>query len=349
MTADKLLEQRSHGLFLAGDPGGASALLPVIKAWHQKKTILAYRQAVDLFQRADLVVERLDETNALSRDAEALLEKMQPGFVCAATSVNGVDWERHFFVASRKLGIPSVAVLDYWSNYTARFTVTHSLDALPDVISIMDERARTEMVANGFPAERLSITGQPVLDDVRRWHAGLSEDSRQRFRAQLGLAEDTRAFLFISQPLREMRRATGNDAGPSDDEFASLQKFAQAVAHEPETSKLLLIKMHPREAADKYQYLFPNFSCPVRVAEPQHHRWELCIAADAIFGMNSMLLEEALVMGCPVQRIQPDVPLNLNGSRGSRSARCAAALPLATDLIGELIISHLKSEFLSST
>ena len=219
--------RKSDVLLLAGDPGGASALLPVIKGWHGRKMILAYRQAVDLFQREGLVFERLNDARASTIDAGLWLEKKRPGLVCAATSVNGVDWERHFFVASRKLGIPSVAVLDYWSNYVPRFTLAQSLDALPDVIGIMDERARIEMIGNGFPAERLSITGQPVLDDVRRWHADLSGDSRRRFREQLGLAADTRAFLFISQPLREMRLATGNDGRSCDDEFASLKKLAR--------------------------------------------------------------------------------------------------------------------------
>src|SRR5438477_634057 len=118
-------------------------------------------------------------------------------------------------------------------------------------------RRGAEMMANGFPAKRLTITGQPVLDEARQWYASLSGDSRQRFREKLGIAADTRIFLFISQPLREMRHATGDEARPSDDEFASLEKLAQAIADAPAASKLLLIKLHPREARDKYQHVVP--------------------------------------------------------------------------------------------
>ena len=59
--------RNSDVLLLAGDPGGASALLPVIKAWHGSKMILAYRQAADLFQREGLVFERLDDSSRFDR------------------------------------------------------------------------------------------------------------------------------------------------------------------------------------------------------------------------------------------------------------------------------------------
>ncbi len=335
--------QSDNVLFLAGDPGGASALLPVIKAWHRTKNVLAYRHAADLFAGAGVEFERLDDTRASSREALLWLNERRPGLLCAGTSVNGVDWEQHFFVASRRLDIPSVAVLDYWSNYVPRFSLAQNLDAMPDMIGIMDERAREEMIEDGFPAERLMITGQPVLDEARRWYAGLSGDSRQRFRKRLGIAAGTHAFLFISQPLVEMRRATGGK-GRLFDEFASLEALAEAIGRTPVAPMLLLIKLHPREARDKYQHMVFRLPCPVRVVEPRYHRWEVCIAADRILGMDSMLLEEAQVMNCSVERIQNDVPLSLSGSRLSRDSTSAQDVPLAKDRIAEVITRYLRLE-----
>ncbi|MDR3400895.1 MAG: hypothetical protein P4L99_00225 [Chthoniobacter sp.] len=332
MSKDGPNERRGHGLFLAGDPGGAAALLPVIQQWPKPTKVFAYRHALQMFRDAGLTVKSLDEMNATLAQAETLLRQEQPAFLCAATSANKVDWERYFFVASRRLGIPSVGLLDYWSNYAARFTLESKLDALPDTIAIMDERARAEMIADGFPAERLSITGQPVLDQVRRWHADLPAGSRSGFRARFGMSDEMRVFLFVSQPLREMRSTVGAATESSTDEFACLKQLLEAVDRVA-SPKLLLIKLHPRESADKYQALLSSVAFPTLTVELQQHRWELCLAADAVLGMDSMLLEEALAMGCAVERIRPGQPLSLSGSYHPPSTKTS---PPATELIGRL-------------
>jgi hypothetical protein len=307
-------QSQGHALFLAGDPGGAAALLPVIREWRGEKTVLAYRQAVDIFRRAGETVRALDEEAASVAEAGALLEDVQPSFLCAATSVNGVDWERRFFVAARQLGIPGLAVLDYWGNYAIRFTLAQEFDALPDLIAVADERMLAEMIACGFSAERIRVAGQPVLDEVRCWYGALPRGSRGRFRAALQVTEDTHLFLFVSQPLREMWRAVGVDSAAKEDEMQAATRLAQAIAQSPIPSKQLLIKIHPRETADKYQSLRGSFAEWVRIAPAEMHRWEVCVAADDIFGIDSMLLEEARIMGCAVQRLESGVPIDLGRS-----------------------------------
>jgi hypothetical protein len=329
---------QGHGLFLAGDPGGAAALLPVIQEWKGKKTVFAYRHAADLFRSGGEDVRPLDERSAGDTEAAALLANTRPDFVCAATSVNGVDWERHFFVAARQLGIPSLAVLDYWSNYTVRFSLSRELDALPDLISVADERMLAEMIACGFPAERLRIAGQPVLDEVRRWHRALGEGRRAEFRAGLQVAEDTRLFLFVSQPLREMRRLAGADMDAQEDEVAGATRLARAIAQAPMASKRLLIKIHPREDADKYQSLLSAFPDLVRLSSSEMHRWEQCIAADIIYGIDSMLLEEAQIMGCPVHRLERGTPISLERGPVAPLSRTSNDLPASRRIVQ--ILTH---------
>ena len=43
---------------------------------------------------------------------------------------------------------------------------------MPDIITVVDEPMRDEMIAVGFPADRLCLTGHPVLDEVQCWQAG---------------------------------------------------------------------------------------------------------------------------------------------------------------------------------
>ena len=287
-------------LFVAGDPGGAAALAPVIKGWQGRKTVLAYRQAVMSLRREGIELLELDEDRAETSAAVGWIDKCAATVVCCATSVNGLDWEKHFFLAARERQVPSISLLDYWSNYVPRYSLTQRLDAMPDAFAIMDERARAEMLEQGFPGERLIITGHPVLDEARVWAAGVSVADRARFRELLGLEPNERASLFISQPLREMRAATGEGASIPEDEYLALQRLTDSLAASGGDRNVLLVKLHPREPNDKFDSLIATLPVLVRVVDPQVHRWEVCMGADCIFGISSMLLEEARVMSRPV-------------------------------------------------
>lgn len=333
-------------VFVAGDPGGAAALLPVIQGWPGHKIVFSYRHSGKIFRDGGLETNALEEGGASTAAAGEWIERTHAALVVGATSVNGVDWERHFFVAARERRIPSLSLVDYWSNYTPRFTLSQRLDALPDAIAVMDERARSEMVTEGFPLEQLFITGQPVLDEVRRWRTGITTGDRARFREQLGLSPQERAYLFVSQPLREMRLTTGSQPGTGDDEFAALENLTKAIHARSANPKVLLVKLHPREDANRFDSILSALPFPARVVATHLHRWEVCLGADLIFGMNSMLLEEALAMKCRVSRIgsAANIELNVNAPAGTGAEMPDAVLPLATTRITQLIIQSLEAQ-----
>ena len=153
---------------LAGDPGGGAALIPVIQQLiSEQKTnvhVYAYRQSTNLFRRQKIPFWALPETTTLD-DFRSLLERHRTSVILTATSVNGIDLEKKLIAAAKDADIPSLAVLDFWTNYRARFEDKHKqLTFLPDRIAVMDQRAVTEMGRLGFPVNQLIITGQPALD-----------------------------------------------------------------------------------------------------------------------------------------------------------------------------------------
>ena len=332
MTAGALV------LFVAGDPGGAAALLPVINAWPGPKIVLVYRQAAKSYRDAGLEIHALNDETASTAAASDWITQTQASLVVGATSVNGVEWEQHFFVAARELHIPSLALLDYWSNYAPRFTLAEHLDALPDMVAVMDQRACDEMIKAGFPSSRLRITGQPVLDEVRRWRANVDAAQQQQFRQSLTLPSNASVFLFVSQPLLEMRAATGT-VTEEEDEFSALTRLSQAVAALPDASKVLLIKLHPRESADKFDGFLSSLPFQARVVNPALHRWEVCLAVDQVWSISSMLLEEARAMGCRVGIIQRGVPIDLQADDHVHEPMVREEMPLATTRIRQLITS----------
>src|SRR5579871_3003695 len=117
-------------LAVSGDPGGASALAPVMEflrvSGRARIEARAYRQARTVWQKRGLPFTELDERAepAFPEDAQLLL---------TSTSLNGVDLENRFTAAARVRGIPSLAVLDFWSNYRRRFGPGEdALENLPD-------------------------------------------------------------------------------------------------------------------------------------------------------------------------------------------------------------------------
>lgn len=325
---------------VSGDPGGASALAPVLIALraqpHFKVHALAYRQARDLWAQRGLPFKELEE--GLTRaQAQAILQHTRADVLLTSTSFNGVDLEKHFIAASRELGVPSLALLDFWANYAVRFADAGGHFAyLPDRIAIMDEQAKAEMLAIGFPAETLIITGQPAFDELpaykqRRplWRAAVRE--------QLGIAPDEPMVLFASQPLAGIY---GRDASSPDflgyTEQSVLDDLVTALEHlarHREKPVCLVIRPHPREDVRDYEQ-WQDSSIRVLVTGAIGGRG-MALAADLVTGMTTMLLVEASLMGCPVVSLQPGLRgadvLPTNRSRVTRAVYKSADIEPEVD------------------
>ena len=90
-----------------------------------------------------------------------------PELIVVATSMKaGVD--AALVRAAREVGLPTVCVLDAWVNYRERFmgpdNGTLRPDAIPDLITVMDDFAVREMVDLGFASKALKVVGQPAFD-----------------------------------------------------------------------------------------------------------------------------------------------------------------------------------------
>ena len=100
----------------------------------------------------------------------------------------------------KERGIPTLSIVDFWSNYTERF------DTLPDKIAIIDEQMRQEMLAEGFPDDKLVITGQPAFDCLAEKRKRFDESDswkhplRYAARRSYGLHPYEKLVIFMSQP-----------------------------------------------------------------------------------------------------------------------------------------------------
>ena len=298
-------------IVICGDPGGAGAVAPVVKFLATEKGLdvlpYAYNEAAAIWDSFDIVYEILPH-DISEKDTEALLRKPNVKLLFTGTSVNSVDLERLFVGTAAKIGLPSLSLIDFWTNYTRRFSQDgKNLTHVPDKVAIMDEYAFDEMVREGFDPVKLVITGQPAFDDLADWRNEFSIERRDEIRKELDLQEGELFLLFASQPLTSLY---GTDNIKEEylgfDEWTVLGTVIQKLEEikvEVMEKIHLVIRPHPREEIG----LFKDYTSqviPITLVESGTARSQV-MAADLVVGMNTELLVEACYLGCITLSLQP--------------------------------------------
>lgn len=293
---------------VCGDPGGANALAPVLELLARRGDLslraFAYNQAVDVLRNRGIACEVIpaDAGEGFCRDA-----LQSASALIAATSSNGRDYERAFIDVARAGGVASLAILDFWSNYRQRFVDASGALVLPDMIAVMDETARAEMIACGFPAGTLVVTGQPAFDALPAKRATFDVTRRASTRQRAQTQESELQLLFVSQPFRALYGADSSAAGhPGYDESGVLAQLITAVGSWSERNAravVLVIRPHPRETLSAPPR--PSGSHVRTVICAAGDQYEAAMAADLVVGMSSVLLLEARHLGCRVLSLQP--------------------------------------------
>lgn len=254
-------------LVVAHDPGGAAALVPVLRelARRSERTrLIAAGPALKVFEEAKLAPEVPGEPDAAIAGADALL--MGTSFESAL--------ERDHLDAAAVRGVPAAALVDSWTNYRRRFGA-----ALPDVVLSPDGLAAREMVSEGIPSRRIATTGQPALAEFAAEAA--QPGARSEARRRVGVQEGETVVAFFSQPIGAMYGRTRGY-----DEVEALALVQQAL---PPGARLI-VKGHPKEARDPASGVAAD---------------DLVLAADVVAGMTSIALVKGALAGRRVVSVEP--------------------------------------------
>lgn len=261
---------RRHITFFAQDEGSAKALTPVIREWAMRDDLIllvrARGPAIQVFNRMGIpftISEPGDNADGISP---------RPDLIVTGASMR-VSIEKEAIRFARRQGIASVTLLDspLWPWW--RFTVDGSRDfsALPDHILVLDPGCKERMVAEGFPAGRLTPTGNPHFDT-------LLNRKRANEPARPG------GILLVTQPKYE------NGVYKSD--FDWLQSaLCQCQRQAPEMQ--IVIRPHKKE---DMRIFSPFISKNVRM-DTESDILDLMVSRRLIIGKNSSALLEALILG----------------------------------------------------
>ena len=237
----------------------------------------AYGPAAGVFGRASLAAGEPRDPRAAVATADVVL---------LGTSVGGPEHEKELAAAAHEAGVPSLAVLDYWSSYDRRFGAV-----APDVVAVVDERMGAELVASGFHPGRVVVTGAPQHERLL-----LLEPLDEARRGSCGRAPARgRTTAWCCSPPSPCARCTATASATTSG--TSSPRSAPRSRTRP-SRRGWWCGRTPREADPA---LLPPGAMTVR--DDDAHDWVR--AADLVCGMTTALLLEAAMLGCVTLSLQP--------------------------------------------
>jgi hypothetical protein len=299
-----------HVLALSRDRGSMQAILPVIKALSSdaviKISVVSMEVSRTLCEHFGINAEYLDPQEYQSAPAvtiAALLERLRPDIILSGSSpARGPQPEtpeQYGIMEGRRRGIPSVAVLDFWGMYHERFVACGdrvSLELLPDVVCVLDERCREDLLDLGVPTARMRITHNPWLDRIAKESVSLSRPSA------LTQGVEGLRIVFVSQPLAEM----GTGRCWSYDQERVLRFLLDALPKRHGKRHRVLVWPHPGEDPSRWKNAC-HYSCSdVEVLVTEERGVSVLAHVDLLASSHSTVIYEALYHGTPVISLRPD-------------------------------------------
>lgn len=295
-------------LLCATDAGGARNLVPLVKVLKRREyqpIVVTSPEMLDLFGFDE--AEFIESNNITRKSAESFLNTVIPVVIICGTSRYDTSPERLLVAAGKKLGIGTVVVLDEWSNYRLRFeNERKQLVYLPDAIAAMDELAKEEAIKDGLPKDRIHVTGSPSLATLT--------DQAERFATNppdmpefLQSTYDLPIVTFLSETYAADYGSKPGEHGPMgaylgftentvrDDILTILKNLDQPCT--------FVEKLHPSAQGEDLDIAYTEKIRWIRVKKVD--LWPLLWHSQAIIGIGSMALLEALILGRPAISYQP--------------------------------------------
>ncbi|MBN2435953.1 MAG: UDP-N-acetylglucosamine 2-epimerase [Spirochaetes bacterium] len=267
-------------LFVSQDQGSGNALYLVIKKLEKEENlsikVFAAKQSKKIFRDHNISFTKIENTD-FNRQLD-----FKPDLIMTGAGMRN-SIEKEAILYGRNNQIITITLLDFWSHYWERFTIDgkNDVSSLPDYIFVMDNIAKDQMISEGFPKNKLVITGNPYFDTFKILH-----DKNENVR--------TDSILFISQP-EYQKGCYQTDTRLFEDLLDTIHELDEKVK--------IIIRPHPKDIIETYtKYASENI-----IIDAKTDAKKLIDLNDIIIGKNSTLLFEAVFRGKFVISYQPTI------------------------------------------
>lgn len=300
-------------LAVSWHPGGANAIVPVIKALIDAKGMdvvtVGHQFSRAIFEKNGIsfkTISDYDLTDVSVKSMETLLQAERPDLVLTGTSTQDAKnmdvIEQTITLAAKHLRIKSLAVLDFWANYSERFSDMFTQEVfkfLPDQIAIMDSIAFEAMKKEGFDPEGLTITGNPFFDNLSAKAKNFDEDQKRSLREKIGL--NPKCLIFYAG---NVFKDKGITFGFSD--LDNIKIIVEVITGLSLDKFSVVVKLHPRTPANDHKEiaLYINNHPKIKLITDMDSQ-QIALASDIVVVAFSTIGIEMVYMGKPCISFQP--------------------------------------------
>ncbi|MEM0912882.1 MAG: hypothetical protein AAGJ37_18045 [Pseudomonadota bacterium] len=199
--------------------------------------------------------------------------------------ITGTGWasnvEHNARICAEETGLYSMALVDHWVNYRARFVRNNDV-CLPNEILVVDDHALL-LAQHTFPALPVSKINNRYLENAKKRVAKTQKRQHKN-------------ILYVLEPVHE----DWGDKHAIDEEFQALDYFKRFLNHSfPHRFTQIRLRPHPSESKQKYVHWIRKHA-HLPIAFDVFDDIETSIAnADWVFGCESYGLIVALECGKP--------------------------------------------------
>ncbi len=277
----------------AGHPGGANAIIPVVKKLKENG------EEVTIVKSTPVVEENYQKSR-LKSDVESF-EGVKADIILTATATETDTVDQKLMNYANQENIPSIVVLDFWNRYMERFTDVSGNFTLPTKIAVMDNYAKQDMLKLNFSEDVLVVTGQPAFDNLEELARKFSQEERLRVRQKLNSKKYLVPHVFHT------------DKGLSREEFGFNDGDVVEVVVEAliGLDATYVMRPHPRELKEKPEK-FEKFKSLAEqkgihtVIQGDVTTDEVCLASDIVVGVYSTMLVNCAYMDLDHVSLSPN-------------------------------------------
>lgn len=298
------------------DVGGARVLLPVVKRLRRERTtsvtVLGTEPACDIFHLAGVPCRTLEAAGlgppVRDREVVRWVAALSPDLYVSDAGHLRDRTAVRLLSACRRLGVPTVALLDHWKNLD-RFRGRNGdgFRHAPDVLGVMDRGTSRMLERLGLERDRIRVVGHPYLEEMHRTRRRLLARRRvASLRRQVGVPGDAVLVLCCSEvlhvhgpdsPCTRSCRPLFQGATPEGTLLDTVRLAAERASARTGRRVVIAVRPHPYER----RMFAAGGAAPV----PMLHDGvcsdvEAVAAADIVMGLTAMPLIQAYVLGKPV-------------------------------------------------
>ena len=292
-------------LFVCHDAGAAnviSAFITNIVNTNIIPVVVVSGPAEEIFRKKHININYVLKSNSDYRDCLYVWDNISPECLITGTSHSAMP-ERHFIGIAEEKNIYSLSYIDWWANYSLRFSTPETLDLkyLPNRVIVSDIHAFNGCKAEKIPECQILIAGNPHWENIiKSYSSDHISEVKTEIRNKLAITEDEILVVAVSGILRNLNLNLGFD----ENDFWRVLKPIPLINHNNKKIRWHIIK-HPSEPLSDLEKLISGLESKIYF-DSSFDAWNLIIGSDYVVGMISTLLFEALIIGKPVMSIVPN-------------------------------------------